>query len=37
MSWILIAGAALAMLLIAIGIVVYLVLLDAFPPERTEG
>ncbi len=37
MNWILIGGAALVMLLIAIGIVVYLVLLDAFPPEREEG
>jgi hypothetical protein len=36
-SWILIAAAAIAMLLTAIGIVVYLVLLDAFPPEPTEG
>ena len=37
MSWLLIGGAALATLLSAIGYVVYLVLLDAFPPERGEG
>lgn len=37
MSWLLIAGAALAMLLSAIGFVVYLVLADAFPPEQEEG
>lgn len=37
MSWLLIASAALATLFSAIGYVVYLVLLDAFPPEREEG
>lgn len=37
MSWVITFGIALAMLLLAIGFVAYLLMLDAFPPERTEG